>query len=256
MKRVAIVNSVVGKTFNSNSFGKFTVLKYENYENVYIQFEQTGGVNITDLHRVRDGSVVDLLAKSNYNVGYIGYGYDPKCAESRKLFKIWSGLVQRCFDPLWKTRHKCYELTTCSEDFLCAANFITWSKSQLGYNSIDESDKPFALDKDILLKGNTIYSPDTCVFVPREINNLILSNRKVRGNLPIGVTSAEARFRARVSINNKEVALGVFETSNEAFQAYKEAKERHIKEVANKWKDRIDQRVYYALMKYEIDITD
>ena len=57
MKRVAIVNSVVGKTFNSNSFGKFTVLKYENYENVYIQFEHTGGVNITDLHRVRDGSV-------------------------------------------------------------------------------------------------------------------------------------------------------------------------------------------------------
>ena len=257
MKRVAIVNSVVGKTFNSNSFGKFTVLKYENYENVYIQFEQTGGVNITDLHRVRDGSVVDLLAKSNYNVGYIGYGYDPKCAESRKLFKIWSGLVQRCFDPLWKTRHKCYELTTCSEDFLCAANFITWSKSQIGYNSIDEYGKPFALDKDILLKGNTVYSPYTCVFVPREINNLILSNRKVRGKLPIGVTKTkEGKLRARVSINNKEVALGVFETSNEAFQAYKEAKERHIKEVANKWKDRIDQRVYYALMKYEVKITD
>ena len=257
MKRVAIVNSVVGKTFNSNSFGKFTVLKYENYENVYIQFEQTGGVNITDLHRVRDGSVVDLLAKSNYNVGYIGYGYDPKCAESRKLFKIWSGLVQRCFDPLWKTRHKCYELTTCSEDFLCASTFITWSKSQIGYNSIDEFGKPFALDKDILLKGNTVYSPDTCVFVPREINNLILSNRKVRGKLPIGVTKTkEGKLRARVSINNKEVALGVFETSNEAFQAYKEAKERHIKEVANKWKDRIDQRVYYALMKYEVKITD
>lgn len=257
MKRVAIVNSVVGKTFNSNSFGKFTVLKYENYENVYIQFEQTGGVNITDLHRVRDGSVVDLLAKSNYNVGYIGYGYDPKCAESRKLFKIWSGLVQRCFDPLWKTRHKCYELTTCSEDFLCAANFITWSKSQIGYNSIDEYGKPFALDKDILLKGNTVYSPYTCVFVPREINNLILSNGKVRGKLPIGVTKTkEGKLRARVSINNKEVALGVFETSNEAFQAYKEAKERHIKEVANKWKDRIDQRVYYALMKYEVKITD
>ena len=108
-----------------------------------------------------------------------------------------------------------------------------------------------------MLKGNTIYSPNTCVFVPREINNLILSNRKVRGKLPIGVTKTkEGKLRARVSINNKEVALGVFETSNEAFQAYKEAKERHIKEVANKWKDRIDQRVYYALMKYEVKITD
>ena len=256
LKRDTIIDSVVGKTFNSNNFGKFTVIKYEHSTKVHIQFEATGGINVADMSHVRSGSVADLLAKTTYDIGYIGYNYDCKCKDSKKLFKIWSGLVQRCFDPLWKTRHKCYELTTCSEDFLCAANFITWSKSQIGYNSIDESGKPFALDKDILLKGNTVYSPDTCVFVPREINNLILSNRKVRGNLPIGVTSAEVRFRARVSINNKEVALGVFETSNEAFQAYKEAKERHIKEVANKWKDRIDQRVYYALMKYEIDITD
>ena len=257
MKRVAIVNSVVGKTFNSNSFGKFTVLKYENYENVYIQFEQTGGVNITDLRRVKEGAVVDLLAKTTYDIGYIGYNYDYKCKDSKKLFKMWSGVMQRCFDPLWKGRHKCYEQTTCSEDFLCASNFITWSKSQIGYNSIDKSGKPFALDKDILLKGNTVYSPDTCVFVPREINNLILSNRKVRGKLPIGVTKTkEGKLRARVSINNKEVTLGVFETSNEAFQAYKEAKERHIKGVANKWKDKIDIRVYEALINYEIDITD
>lgn len=90
------------------------------------------------------------------------------------------------YDPLWKNRYKSYEQVNCSGYFLCASNFVAWCKSQIGYNSVDDYGKPFALDKDILIKGNTRYSPDTCVFVPREINNLILSNRKVRGDLPIG----------------------------------------------------------------------
>ena len=256
LKRDTIIDSVVGKTFNSNSFGKFVVIDYEHSTKVTIQFEDTGGVNVTDLYRIRNGSVVDLLAKTNFGVGYIGYGYDNKCENSKKLFKTWSGLVQRCFDPLWKEKHKCYEQTTCSEDFLCASDFIEWSKSQVGYDGVDEFGKSFALDKDLLVKGNKLYSPDICVFVPREVNNLILSNRKVRGNLPLGVTTKGDRFRARVSIKNKETALGVFNTVEDAFQAYKEAKESHIKEVAELWKDEIDERAYKALMRWSVEITD
>lgn len=256
LKRDAIIDSVVGKTFNSNSFGKFVVIDYEHSTKVTIQFEDTGGVNVTDLYRIRNGSVVDLLAKTNFGVGYIGYGYDNKCEYSKKLLKTWNGLVQRCFDPLWKESHKCYEQTTCSEDFLCASNFIEWGKSQVGYNDVDEFGKPFALDKDLLAKGNKLYSPDICVFVPREINNLILSNRKVRGELPLGVTTKGSRFRARVSIKNKETALGVFDTVDEAFQAYKKAKESYIKEVANKWRGQITPEVYESLMKWTIEATD
>lgn len=250
------IDNTVGKTFDSNGFGKFVVLKYEHSSNVHIKFEDTGGLNTTSLYRIKEGEVVDPLAKTNYGVGYVGYSYDHKCKDSRKLFKTWSGVLQRCFDPLWKNRHKCYEHTTCSEDFLCASDFIIWCKSQVGHNSVDEYGKPFALDKDILVKGNTMYSSETCVFVPREINNLILSNKKTRGGLPIGVTTKGNKFRARVSINRKEKALGVFNTLEDAFKAYKQAKEHHIKQVAEKWKDRIDCRVYNALIKYEVEITD
>ena len=258
MKKSTLRNiaETVGKVFNSNTYGKFTVTSYEHNTRVHILFEDTGGVNTTSVHRVRTGEVVDLLAKTNYGVGYIGYGYDNKCKEDQKLFKTWSGVLQRCYDPLWKDRHKCYEQVKCSEDFLCASNFIKWSKSQIGYNSVDDYGKPFALDKDILIKGNTRYSPRTCVFVPQEINNLILSNRKVRGDLPIGVTKGGDRFKARFSVNNEEVWLGIFKTELEAFQAYKEAKEQHIKDVANRWKCKIDPRVYEALMNYQVEITD
>ena len=53
-----------------------------------------------------------------------------------------------------------------------------------------------------------------------------------------------------------KIFIGSYATSEEAFQAYKQAKEAYIKEVANKWKDQIDVRVYKALMKYQVEITD
>ena len=258
MKKSTLRNiaETVGKVFNSNSYGKFTVTSYEHSTRVHILFEATGGVNIARICSIRDGSVVDLLAKTNYGVGYIGYGYNSKCKEDQKLFKTWSGVLQRCYDPLWKGRHKSYEQANCSGYFLCASDFVAWCKSQIGYNSVDDFGKTFALDKDILIKGNTRYSPRTCVFVPQEINNLILSNRKVRGDLPIGVTKGGDRFKARFSVNNEEVWLGYYNTELEAFQAYKEAKEQHIKDVANKWKGKVDPRVYEALMNWTIEITD
>ena len=61
------------------------------------------------------------------------------------------------------------------------------------------------LDKDILIKGNKIYSPDTCCFVPSEINNLFVGCNKSRGSLPIGVTFNKRlkRYVAQISKNKK-----------------------------------------------------
>ena len=50
--------------------------------------------------------------------------------------------------------------------------------------------------------------------------------------------------------------LGGFDTPEEAFLAYKQAKEAYIKEVANKWKGQIDPKVYEALMNWNVEITD
>ena len=50
--------------------------------------------------------------------------------------------------------------------------------------------------------------------------------------------------------------LGTFDTELETFHAYKQAKEAYVKELAEKWKDQIDPRVYEALMNYQVEITD
>ena len=63
-------------------------------------------------------------------------------------------------------------------------------------------------------------------------------------------------FKAVVSKFGKSTFLGHYPTVEKAFQAYKQAKEAHIKEVANKWRDKIDPKVYEALMIWEVSIDD
>ena len=114
------------------------------------------------------------------------------------------------------------------------------------------------LNKDILQKGNKLYSKDTCCFVPAEVNNLLTKSDKARGEWPVGVCFERPRgkFMAKLRINGKQKFLGLFTTPEEAFQAYKLAKEAQIKVVAEKWKHQLDERVYLALMAYEVNIDD
>ena len=134
------------------------------------------------------------------------------------------------------------------------SKFSKWCNEQIGFNFKDDKGKPFQLDKDILIKGNKIYSEETCAFVPQEVNLLFVKGEKSRGDYPIGVRFHKVSGMFRAMYNNK--LSEHFKTPEEAFCAYKEAKEAYIKEVANKWKDQIDQRVYEALMNYQVEITD
>lgn len=94
--------------------------------------------------------------------------------------------------------------------------------------------------------------------MPKEINVLIIDRENCRGEYPVGVylDKANGKFQARLRIKGKQKYLGRFTTPEEAFQAYKVAKEAHIKTVAEKWKDQLDERVFQALLKYTVEIDD
>ena len=58
--------------------------------------------------------------------------------------------------------------------------------------------------------------------------------------------------------NNKQknVYLGDFINKEQAFQCYKKFKENYIKEVAEEYKNLIPTKLYEAMYKYEVEITD
>ena len=103
-----------------------------------------------------------------------------------------------------------------------------------------------------------MYQPNSCSIVPQFINSLLVTSKGARGSSPIGVSYRKGDFKYEAYYNgsNKRVHLGLFNTEVEAFQAYKTAKEAYIKEVAEKWKGKIDDRVYEALMNWEVGIDN
>ncbi len=54
----------------------------------------------------------------------------------------------------------------------------------------------------------------------------------------------------------KKLHLGTFETVEDAFNAYKKAKEKCIREYAELHKSEISDKVYNALLNYKVEITD
>ena len=118
------------------------------------------------------------------------------------------------------------------------------------------------LDKDILVKGNKIYSPETCVFVPQTINVLFTKNDKNRGESIIGTSLQNGKYVAQCHLINPETGeskgeyLGRYDTQEKAFQVYKYYKEKNIKEVTDYFKKQIPQILYNALYDYEVEIID
>ena len=163
-------------------------------------------------------------------------------------------MLKRCYSDDFKKKNPTYEGCRVSDNFLHYEYFYEWCNEQIGFG-VDG----WHLDKDLLVKGNKVYSESTCVFIPSDINLLLTKSTASRGEYLIGVhwSKTNKAFKAQVSRSKgKREHLGFFKIEIEAFKAYKTAKESFVKEQANKWKGKIDERAYEALMSYEVEITD
>ena len=245
----------VGKVCKSLNSGDFKILKYKNSKNVEIQFLQTGYETIVQLGGIKSGSVKDPYSASVYGVGIPGTKYQPTInGVLTKEYELWQNMLKRCYSDSLKKRYPTYKDCEVSDKFKSYEYFYEWCHKQIGFGV-----EGFELDKDLLVKGNKVYSESTCVFIPQEINTLLIKCTASRGEHPIGVcwNKTKKSFVATVRKNKgKSEHLGYFTTKIEAFNAYKQAKESFVKEQANKWKGQIDERAYNALMNYTVEITD
>lgn len=192
-----------------------------------------------------------------YGKGCIGVGKHSLSVSKRER-TLWGDLLKRCFCEKYQKRKPTYKNATVSKEWLDFQNFAEWCGSQKFFNAKDASGKSYQLDKDILVRGNKVYSPDTCCFIPSQINSLFSYVKSTKGKYPVGVSYVKGRgnFHAYYSNGGKRVNLGHYKTPEQAFSAYKFAKESHIKFMASLWKDRIDESVYQALINYEVHIDD
>jgi len=112
---------------------------------------------------------------------------------------------------------------------------------------------PIDWEKGMELGQCKIYSPETCAFVPEEVNASFASSKSYRGELPIGVIKRNKHYESY--FRGKFLGYDV-ENTERLFNLYKEAKEKYVKNLADKYEKKLDRRVYNAMYNYKVEITD
>lgn len=253
----------VGETI-LNTFGStMVIVEYRNCMDIDVYFPKydyiAEGVQYSNF---KNGNVKCPYEPKVYNHGYIGEGkYKAKeNGKGTKCYKAWHNMLERCYNPKYHEKNSTYKTCIISKEWLNFQNFGDWFDD----NYYEIEGQRMDLDKDVLVKGNKIYSSDNCVFVPHNINTLFIKCDKRRGELPIGVCydKRAKKFITRCNVydyktnKNKTKYLGYYDTSQQAFEVYKQFKEDYIKEVADYYKDTIPKKLYDAMCNYEVDIND
>ena len=242
-----------------NKFGsKMIITKYNNRKDIDIYFpEYDYTVNHVQYGNFKKGKISCPYEKCTYGVGYLGEGKYKSIENGKhtKCYNTWNNMLKRCYDPKLQERQPTYKDCEVCEEWHNFQNFAKWYND----NYYEVPGERMHLDKDILIKGNKIYSRDTCLFVPNRINLLFTYKRNNKLKLPSGISPNGSKYQVMCHDGSgKRIILGTYETINEAFTIYKEFKERVIKQVADEYysKGLIPKKVQDALYKYEVLITD
>ena len=235
------------------------IVNYANYNDITVQFKTTGELVKSTYQCFKKGEIKSRFTPSVYGVGYIGYEKTKdENGESLKSYKTWKSMLMRCYSDKYQKKHPTYKGCYVCDEWHNYSNFKEWFDDN--YYEIDG--ERMALDKDILIKGNKTYSPNTCVFVPQNINMLFTKRNKARGKYPIGVSfrKDKNKYQAQCNIfyNGKMQlkGLGYYNNIDDAFNAYKQFKEANIKQIADYYKDKIPNNLYEAMYNYKVEITD
>lgn len=233
------------------------IIKYNGCEDIQIMFIETKEMINCQYFEFKRGEIQSHFSPTVCGIGIVGLEKTRMNGKQIKSYDHWRRMITRCYSEKNLERSPTYKDCTVCEEWLFYPNFKKWYDE----NYYEIEGQKMALDKDILVKSNKIYSPETCIFVPNNINNLFVKNNVNRGDLPIGVIFIkENSFRA--SCNDKfsrktATHLGYYKTPEDAFYlGYKPFKENHIKEIAEQYKGRIPNNLYKAMYNWKVEITD
>jgi hypothetical protein len=104
----------------------------------------------------------------------------------------WKEMLKRCYCPKWQKKYPTYIGCSVCPEWRYFSKFYLWMQNQKW--------EGLQLDKDLLVKGNKVYSPNTCCFIPSTINSIFGSGRKKNSQLPEGVRLRNGKYSISIQI--------------------------------------------------------
>lgn len=182
--------------------------------------------------QIKDGRIKYPFKRTVYNIGYFGNGkHKAKIKnEQIKSYKIWQGILQRCYDAKFQKKHPTYKNIVVCKKWHNYQNFAKWFEKNYR--------EGYELDKDLLSEpDNKIYSPDTCIFIPKKLNSFLANklNNNTSGHIGVNRGKKDKKWIARIGKNKKRKYIGYFDSIIDASKAYHKAR----KEEADAWRDKM-----------------
>ena len=157
---------------------------------------------------------------AEYMISYRVDGRMVRCP----FYAKWADMMKRGHSDAHKANHSAYKDCTVDARWHRFSAFKMWMEKQ------DWRGKE--LDKDLLLPGNKVYSPETCCFISKETNNALRVTRSKHSDFPPGVSVAGDRYKAELGFKKFKKHIGCFDTQEEAGSAYRIHKARHLRNLA------------------------
>jgi hypothetical protein len=242
----------------SNNGQKMTIVRYNGCKDIDVEFEDGYIAKNRTYTDFKLNRITNYNYPSVFNVGIIGRNNEARFSDS-KSYRCWVNMLSRCYNEKYKKNKPTYNDCTVCKEWIYYKNFKNWFNNN--YWEIDNC--VMQLDKDILIKRNKEYNPNSCCFVDIRLNSLFTKDNAMRGDYPIGVQKRKDRkdnYRAVCNtMNNKRHYIGSANNPKDAFYLYKQFKESYIKQVADEYKQKypnFPDNLYNAMYNYEVEITD
>lgn len=242
----------VDMILENNRGDKFTIVKMNLPNYATIEFnDKTKYTYIVSLERILLGAVVNPYSRNVYGKGYIGVGVHAAVYTNGRqstTYTKWSAMLKRCYSDVSRHEYRGYIDCEVCDEWLNYQVFAQWCHDTgyllLGYH----------LDKDLLVRGNKMYSPETCCMLPGEINSVLIESRPPTiKSEPRGITKRQnGQYYVRTTENSTSTPRGTYDTLQEAMDVYRKITEVKIKTLALKYRYKISKQAYTALLNWQI----
>lgn len=248
--KVIYISKVSEKHLGEISYNKFgtpmQIINYNSSTDIRIKFLDDNGYEMnTNTANFKIGQISNPYDKKIHGVGYLGEGkyYTDKTELEFKTYCAWRKMLERCYSEKFRHLNIAYIGCTVCKEWHCYQTFAEWYITN--YNEVGT--ERMHIDKDILIKDNKIYSPETCIIVPQRINMIFMTKTRVNdADLPNAICRCVNGFKA--AYNGK--SLGVYKTLEEAIEKHDSVKRIHIRKVAEEYKGKIQTKLYDAMLRW------
>lgn len=157
----------------------------------------------------------DYVVQVKEEAGYVNGKRKRRLVWVCPFYQTWKSMLVRCYSD-YKYKYPTYKQSSVTEEWHLFSTFKSWMETQ------DYEGKH--LDKDLLVQGNKVYSPETCVFVSVVVNSFLTERDGDRGDYTIGVYwyQRDQKFIAQCSnpFTKKRENLGAHTTEISAHKAW------------------------------------